>query len=155
MGVHTFPKGICPKVNVIGRLEYELAYYDPAVHRFNHYTTRTPPSFFFFNKVMWIYIYIFFIFYSASGDLKRFHEGQDPFDAKHGYDCNLFTSETRPQCVKDLYSSAEISPSVGLSSLDGIRKDGWSGSTMFKLWPVVIKDINISTPDFNMSRKVR
>ena len=37
-GVHTFPKGICPKVNVIERLEYELAYYDSAVH----YTTRTP-----------------------------------------------------------------------------------------------------------------
>ena len=42
MGVYTFPKGICPKVNVIARLEYELAYYDSAVHRFNHYTTRTP-----------------------------------------------------------------------------------------------------------------
>ena len=43
-GVHTFPKGIFPKVNVIARLEYELAYYDSAVHRFNHYTTRTPAS---------------------------------------------------------------------------------------------------------------
>ena len=43
-GVHTFPKGICPKVNVIARLEYELAYYDSVVHRFNHYTTRTPPT---------------------------------------------------------------------------------------------------------------
>ena len=40
---HTFPKGICPKVNVIARLEYELAYYDSAVQRFNHYTSRTPP----------------------------------------------------------------------------------------------------------------
>ena len=40
-GVHTFPKSICPKVNVIARLEYELAYYDSALHRFNHYTTRT------------------------------------------------------------------------------------------------------------------
>ena len=28
-------------MNVIARLEYELAYYDSAVHRFNHYTTRT------------------------------------------------------------------------------------------------------------------
>ena len=35
-GSNTFPKGICPKVNVIARLEYELAYYDSAVHRFNH-----------------------------------------------------------------------------------------------------------------------
>ena len=43
-----FPKGICPKVNVIARLEYELAYYDSAVHRFiflsnriNHMIIRT------------------------------------------------------------------------------------------------------------------
>ena len=42
-GVHTFPDGICPKVNVIARLEYELAYYDSEVHHFNHYTTRTFP----------------------------------------------------------------------------------------------------------------
>ena len=41
--VHTFPKGICPKVKIIARLEYELAYYDSAVHRFNHDATRTPP----------------------------------------------------------------------------------------------------------------
>ena len=31
-------------MNVIARLEYELAYYDSAVHRFNHYITRTPPK---------------------------------------------------------------------------------------------------------------
>ena len=30
-GVHTVPKGICPKVNVIVWLEYELAYYDFAL----------------------------------------------------------------------------------------------------------------------------
>ena len=41
--VHTFPKGICPKVNIIARLENELSYYDSAIRRFNHYTTRTPP----------------------------------------------------------------------------------------------------------------
>ena len=44
--VHTFPKSICSKVNVIAQLEYELAYYDSAVHRFNHYTTRTPSDIF-------------------------------------------------------------------------------------------------------------
>ena len=27
-------------MNVIARLEFELVYYDSAVHRFNHYTTR-------------------------------------------------------------------------------------------------------------------
>ena len=46
-GVHTFPKGICLKVNVIARLEFELAYNDSALQCFNHYTTRTPPIFFF------------------------------------------------------------------------------------------------------------
>ena len=39
--VHTYPTGICPKVKVITRLEFELTYYDSVVHRFNHYTTRT------------------------------------------------------------------------------------------------------------------
>ena len=29
-------------MNLIARLEYELTYYDSAVHRFNHYTTMTP-----------------------------------------------------------------------------------------------------------------
>ena len=40
--VHAFPKGICPKVNVIARVGFEHAYYDSAVQRFNHYATRTP-----------------------------------------------------------------------------------------------------------------
>ena len=30
-GVHTFPKDISPKVHVIVRLEFKLAYYDSAV----------------------------------------------------------------------------------------------------------------------------
>ena len=41
---HTFPNGICPKVNIIAWLEIELTYYDSAVHHFNHYTMRTPTS---------------------------------------------------------------------------------------------------------------
>ena len=41
--VHTFLKSICPEVNVRSRLDFELAYYDSAVNRFNHYTTRTLP----------------------------------------------------------------------------------------------------------------
>ena len=38
-------------MNVIARLEYELAYYDSAVHRFNHYTTRTPLSCLYPHKI--------------------------------------------------------------------------------------------------------
>ena len=42
MVVYTFPKGICPKLNERERLEFELAYYDSAVQRFNKNPTRTP-----------------------------------------------------------------------------------------------------------------
>ena len=41
--VHTFPKGICSKVNVIARHEFELTCNNSTVQLFNHYTTRTPP----------------------------------------------------------------------------------------------------------------
>ena len=35
--VHTFPKGICLKMNVITQMEFELAYYDVAVQHNSHY----------------------------------------------------------------------------------------------------------------------
>ena len=41
-GVHTFPKGICPKVNVIAWLEFEFAYYDVAVQHDSYYSMGTP-----------------------------------------------------------------------------------------------------------------
>ena len=37
-GVHIFPKGVCPKVNVIARLEQELTYYDSTVHLRKQFT---------------------------------------------------------------------------------------------------------------------
>ena len=57
-----FPKGICPKGNVIARLEFELAYYDSAVHRFNHYTTRTN---FFVALVLLLFLHIQMVFNSC------------------------------------------------------------------------------------------
>ena len=50
-------------MNVIAPLDYELAYYDSAVHRFNHYTTRTIP-FYIFGTV--------YIFYNSFWDISRF-----------------------------------------------------------------------------------
>ena len=43
-GFHAFPKGICPKVNETALLEFEPAYYDFAVQRFNHYSTEWSKS---------------------------------------------------------------------------------------------------------------
>ena len=42
--VHTFSKGICPKVNVIVRLEFELTDYVIAVQHVSHNTPRTECS---------------------------------------------------------------------------------------------------------------
>ena len=39
--VHSFLKGIRPKVNVIGSLEFKLAYFEVAVQYFSHYATGT------------------------------------------------------------------------------------------------------------------
>ena len=80
-------------MNVIARLEYELAYYDSAIHRFNHYTTRTPPSStdrsvsFYQNSSVWldilayIYIYIYIYFHFCWNVcmylLTPLHHGQD------------------------------------------------------------------------------
>ena len=41
IGGHTFPKSICPKVNVIARQKFEPAYFEDAVHHVNDYIMRT------------------------------------------------------------------------------------------------------------------
>ena len=41
-GIRTFPKDINPKVNIIGRQEFELAYDKIAVRHVSHHATRTP-----------------------------------------------------------------------------------------------------------------
>ena len=43
-GFRTFSKCICPKLNVIVRLEFELAYYDVVVENVNYYSTGTFPK---------------------------------------------------------------------------------------------------------------
>ena len=42
--VYNFPKGICQKVNVFARLEFELVYYDSVTQHFNHYAKKTFPK---------------------------------------------------------------------------------------------------------------
>ena len=41
-GIHTFPNGICPKINVIEWLEFELFYFENVGLRFICYTMGTP-----------------------------------------------------------------------------------------------------------------
>ena len=45
-GVHTYPTGISPKVNIIARLVVELVYFKDAVQHFSHYATKTTHPYF-------------------------------------------------------------------------------------------------------------
>ena len=52
--VHTFPKGINPKVNVIARLEFRLANYDVAVQHVNQCAVETVLDMIFISKIGFI-----------------------------------------------------------------------------------------------------
>ena len=41
---YTFPKDICPKEEVVARMETELRYYDVVVQLVNFYAIRTLPK---------------------------------------------------------------------------------------------------------------
>ena len=58
--VHIFSKGISPKVNVIIRLEFELASHEVAVQYISHDTTETPSKKFLHTFVRyWIFLSLY------------------------------------------------------------------------------------------------
>lgn len=100
--------------------------------------------------------YFFSIFaLSAVGDLTKFSHCHDHHVAKHGFDCDLFTPDSRPHCIQDHYVLSETSPSKIMRGADMYRKDGLCTSRLFKLWPVALNEPKISSPDFNLPRRVR
>ena len=102
-GVHTFSKSDCPKVNVIARVEYELAYYDSAVYRFNHYTTRTYKiKIFEIEQIITLNLYTLFTF---SDDC--------PYLCRHVYPraiihCSMCPRGYMAQWIKALVRSSDI-----------------------------------------------
>ena len=56
-GVHNFPKGINPKVNVITWLEFELVPYEVAFRHINNYIKGTAPLIK-LKKIYWVKISI-------------------------------------------------------------------------------------------------
>ena len=42
MGVDTFPKGICMKVNVTAQIAFRLTYFEAVIQYVSHYTMATP-----------------------------------------------------------------------------------------------------------------
>ncbi|KAK3577455.1 hypothetical protein CHS0354_032306 [Potamilus streckersoni] len=67
----------------------------------------------------------------------------------------MFIPATRPHCIIDQYSLCDPTPIKILRSADTYRKDGLSGSKLFKFWPVVTNETKIRTPDLSFFRKVQ
>ncbi|KAK7108095.1 serine-rich adhesin for platelets-like [Littorina saxatilis] len=88
------------------------------------------------------------------GDLKQFSAVRDHHVAKHGFHCSFFTPDIRPHCIKARYSLCEVTPVGALRGADLYRKDGLRGSNLFKLWPILLKDHPVRTPDLNVPRKL-
>ncbi|GFS05720.1 hypothetical protein ElyMa_004688300 [Elysia marginata] len=75
------------------------------------------------------------------GTLEKFAAVENHHVAKHGFDCDHFTPEQRPHCIRFNYSLCETTPVHALRGTDLYRKDGQSGPFLFKLWPIALKDV--------------
>ncbi|ESO92267.1 hypothetical protein LOTGIDRAFT_162919 [Lottia gigantea] len=90
----------------------------------------------------------------AVGDLKKFSRVDEHHAAYHGYDCHMFTADSRPQCIKDQYTLADVTPAKVLRGADAYRKDGLYSSILFKLWPVFHNEAKLKSPDLSLNRKM-
>lgn len=78
---------------------------------------------------------------------------QDHHTARHGFDCTLFAPDSRPHCIKARYSMCDVTPAGALRGADLYRKDGLHGSDLFKLWPIILQEHKVRTPDLNLPRR--
>ena len=127
-----------------------------SVSQYTHTHTHTHTCIYICTPVLWKWDHLSPVppfLLSALGDLKQFSTVQDHHVAKHGFDCSFFTPDMRPHCIKSRYSLCDVTPVGALRGADTFRKDGLRSSNLFKLWPIVLKDHQIKTPDLNASRK--
>ncbi|XP_067675527.1 serine-rich adhesin for platelets-like isoform X2 [Haliotis asinina] len=91
----------------------------------------------------------------AVGNLKQFSKVTDHHVARHGFDCYMFTPDSRPHCIKDSYTLSDLTPTKILRGADIYRKDGLCSSNLFKLWPIVLNDHKVESPQLSMLRRDR
>ncbi|XP_046365436.2 serine-rich adhesin for platelets-like [Haliotis rufescens] len=89
------------------------------------------------------------------GNLKQYSKVTDHHVARHGFDCYMFTPDSRPHCIKDCYTLADLTPTKILRGADIYRKDGLCSSNLFKLWPIVLNDHKVESPQLSMLRRDR
>ena len=128
----TFRKSICPKVNVIARLEFELTYYDSVIQRFNHYTTGFFPT----KSVL------------ASSKLQnlKFHFKKSKKEKRKNQFPSLFFSILWGPYEAHQQQSLILSPSCSLGLFflrrcpwcNGYRRRNWTRRHEFKSWTRLI-----------------
>ncbi|CAG2242918.1 unnamed protein product [Mytilus edulis] len=89
------------------------------------------------------------------GDLSAYSRVDDHHTAKHGFEINLLTEDSRPHCISDRYHAANQTPACKLRGADLYRKDGLCTESLFRIWPVVLNEHKVRTPDLNLPRKMQ
>ncbi|XP_052087627.1 uncharacterized protein LOC127724642 [Mytilus californianus] len=89
------------------------------------------------------------------GDLSAYSRADDHHTAKHGFEINLFTEDSRPHCISDRYNAANQTPACKLRGADLYRKDGLCTERLFRMWPIVLNEHKVRTPDLNLPRKMQ
>lgn len=84
---------------------------------------------------MCLFIFCFFILITAESDICTFAARTEHFHVTNKPSTALFTSNTRPRALKELYEAAGV---VAVRSLDSLRRDG-SSMDMFLCTPVLGK----------------
>lgn len=73
----------------------------------------------------------------AEGNLNAFIQIDKHFHSGQQLSANVFGLESRPQCVRDAYLSAGLTPLHIIRSIDRYRDDGRCGSMLFMCQPVL------------------
>jgi len=76
------------------------------------------------------------IYFLAVGNLNAFIQIEDHFKSNKELSNNLFTTNSRPQCIKDAYLAASLTPLHIIRAIDSCRDDGRCGSKLFICQPV-------------------
>lgn len=80
---------------------------------------------------------VFLVLFTAESDISTFASRKEHFRAKDDVKTTLFTSETRPKILRELYEAAAV---VAVRSLDSISRDDRDNSTdLYLCTPVLGK----------------
>ena len=86
-----------------------------------------------------VFIYVYYLCFSAVGDLTAFSKQTEHYVAEHGFDSFLFVPASRPEFVNDVYQVADVNPVHVIRRCNIYRTDGKTGSKIFSV-PSVFQD---------------